>query len=191
MQGRWTVTTSPHGERTLPVTVIEIAPCDPARLCGRLVRDGCCGPVVLRGRIVLNDRLFSTLTIRRTDVNAILYRKDGSLVIAADPPETAHLKRQGLPLVGHFRCDEGGLCGRVQPDGVCGEVVLHLNLDAAGRTRGTVTISGRPMAATASQEDGELVIRAFPAANPLSRRILPVVSTFRREGPARCAEGVS
>ena len=95
----------------MPVTLIEIAPCEPTHLCGRLVRDGRCGPVVLRGGTVFNNRLFSTLTIRRTDVNAILYRRDGNLVIAADPPETAHLKRQGLPLVGYFhregppRCD--------------------------------------------------------------------------------------
>ena len=90
-------------------------------------------------------------------------------------------------------CGEAGLCGRrIHPDGTCGEIVLRVSRAATGGPPdGTVTVGGRTMTASARYEEGELVVRAFPAANPLSRRILPVVSTFRREGPARCAEGVS
>ena len=91
-------------------------------------------------------------------------------------------------------CGEASLCGRrIHPDGTCGEIVLRVSRAAEGGPPDrTVTIGGRTMKASARTEDGELVVRAFPAAaNPLSRRILPVVSTFQREGPARCADGVS
>jgi len=87
-------------------------------------------------------------------------------------------------------CDVSSLCGRpVQPDGTCGEIVLHLRQDLAGEVQGVLAIDGRTMAASAHHQNGKLAIRAVRAG--LFRRALPFASTFRREGPARCAEGVS
>ena len=87
-------------------------------------------------------------------------------------------------------CDVSSLCGRrIHPDGTCGEIVLRLRQDWAGEVQGALAIDGRTMAASAHREDGKLAIRAVRAS--LFRRALPFASTFRREGLARCAEGVS
>lgn len=124
--------------------------------------------------------------------------------LATDWPDIQGRWREDLPphgptrtlpiqLIEIARCGEAGLCGRrIRPDGACGPVVLRLDRVLNGITRGTLTAGEEAMPAYVSREDGKLTVRAFPApANPLTRRVLPIVSTFDREGPARCDPAVS